>query len=99
MSKRDLELIRPGEMLLEEFLEPTGVFPCRLAKDVSASQRRIGEIAYAKGAITADTALRLGRCFGMVAQFWLNLKSRCDAFIEETRLGSRLGREVRPRAT
>jgi addiction module HigA family antidote len=54
-------------MPLEEFLKAMDISPCRLAKDISASRRRIGEILRAKGVVTADTALCLGRKFGIVA--------------------------------
>ena len=70
----------------------------RLAKDISVSQRRIGEIVHGKRAITADTALRFGRYFGMEAQFWLNLQSRYDLQKTETDLDDRLNKEVVPRA-
>ena len=56
----------------------------RLAKDISVPQRRIGEIVHGKRAITADTALRLGRFFGMEAQFWLNFQPRYDLLKAES---------------
>jgi addiction module HigA family antidote len=71
--KREFEPIHPGEILLEEFLKPMGLTQYRLAKDISVPQRRISEIVHGRRAITADTALRLGRFFGMEAEFWLNL--------------------------
>ncbi len=98
MSKRDFEPIHPGEILLEEFLHPMGISQYRLAKDISVPQRRISEIVQGKRAITADTALRLGRFFGMEAQFWLNLQSRYDLLRAEDELSNRLKKEVRPHA-
>ncbi|NIO10172.1 MAG: HigA family addiction module antidote protein [Deltaproteobacteria bacterium] len=98
MSKRDFAPIHPGEILLEEFLNPMGISQYRLAKDISVPQRRIGEIVQGKRAITADTALRLGRFFGMEAQFWLNLQARYDLLRAEDELSSRLKKEVRPHA-
>ena len=98
MSKRDFAPIRPGEILLEEFLNPMGISQYRLAKDISVPQRRIGEIVQGKRAITADTALRLGRFFGMEAQFWLNLQARYDLLKAEDELSNRLKKEVRPHA-
>jgi addiction module HigA family antidote len=77
MSKQ-LPPIHPGEILIEEFLEPMGISQYRLAKDISVPPRRINEIVHGKRSITADTALRLGRFFGMSPQFWLNLQSRYD---------------------
>ncbi len=98
MSKRDFDPIHPGEILLEEFLIPMGISQYRLAKDISVPQRRISEIVHGNRAITADTALRLGRFFGMEAQFWLNLQSRYDLLKAEDELAKRLDKEVRPHA-
>jgi len=70
----------------------------RLAKDISVPQRRISEITQGKRSITADTALRLGRYFGMEAQFWLNLQSRYDLLKAEDALDERLDEDVRPYA-
>ncbi len=98
MSKRDFDPIHPGEILLEEFLIPMGISQYRLAKNISVPQRRISEIVHGNRAITADTALRLGRFFGMEAQFWLNLQSRYDLLKAEDELAKRLDKEVRPHA-
>ena len=98
MAKRDFDPIHPGEILLEEFLRPMGISQYRLAKDISVAQRRISEITQGKRSITADTALRLGRYFGMEAQFWLNLQSRYDLLCAEAELDERLEKEVTPHA-
>lgn len=98
MSKRGFDPIHPGEILLEEFLIPMGISQYRLAKDISVPQRRIGEIVRGNRAITADTALRLSRFFGMEAQFWLNLQVRYDLLKAEDKLAKRLNKEVRPHA-
>lgn len=98
MSKRDFDPIHPGEILLEEFLTPMGISQYRLAKHISVPQRRISEIVHGKRAITADTALRFGRFFGMEAQFWLNLQARYDLLRAEDELAKRLEKEVRPHA-
>jgi antitoxin HigA-1 len=98
MPKRDFPPIPPGEVLVEEFLKPMGVSQYRLAKDISVPQRRISEIVHGKRAITADTALRLGRYFGMEAQFWLNLQTRYDLSCAEEALHERLAKEVTPHA-
>lgn len=97
-KKRDIAPIHPGEILLEEFLVPMGISQYRLAKDISVPQRRIGEIVQSKRAISADTALRLGRYFGMEAQFWLNLQTRYDLLHAESGLAGRLDVEVTPHA-
>lgn len=74
--------IRPGEHLAE-FLEEHGITAYRLAKDTGMPQTRIGDILNKGRAITADTAIRLGRYFGTTAQFWLNLQSNYDLRIAE----------------
>ncbi len=98
MTKRDFEPIHPGEILLEEFLRPMEISQYRLAKDISVPQRRISEIVQGKRAITADTALRFGKYFGMEAQFWLNLQSRYDLQKARADLDKRLDKEVVPHA-
>lgn len=98
MVKRDFDPIHPGEILLEEFLHPKGISQYRLAKDISVPQRRISEIVQGKRSVTADTALRLGRYFGMEAQFWLNLQSRYDLLRAQAELDERLDNEVTPHA-
>lgn len=97
-KKRDIPPIHPGEILLAEFLVPMGISQYRLAKDISVPQRRINEIVQGKRAITADTALRLGRYFAMEPQFWLNLQTRYDLQEAASGLAGRLEEEVRPRA-
>ena len=75
-----------------------GISQYRVAKSISVPQRRIGEMAKGTRRITADTALRLGRFFGMEAQFWLNLQARYDLLVAESELGERLDEEVDPHA-
>lgn len=94
MEIKKLPPIHPGKILMEEFLEPMGISQYRLAKDTSVSPRRINEIVHGKRSITADTALRLGRFFGMSPQFWLNLQTRHDLEITEDFLEDRLDDEV-----
>lgn len=94
MVTKKLPSIHPGEILLEEFLEPMSISQYRLAKDISVPPRRINEIVHGKRGITADTALRLGRYFGMSPQFWLNLQSRYDLEVAEDNLKGRLKKEV-----
>ena len=86
--------IHPGDILLEEFLEPLGLSQYRLAKDISVPPRRINEIVHGKRAASADTALRLARYFGTTDRFWLNLQARYDLELERDRLGERLEAEV-----
>ena len=86
--------IHPGKILLEEFLEPMSISQYRISKDISVPPRRINEIVHGKRSITADTALRLGKFFGMTPQFWLNLQSRYDLEVAEDSLKNRLEKEV-----
>jgi addiction module HigA family antidote len=94
MKNKKLPPIHPGEILIEEFLKPMGLSQYRLAKDISVPPRRINEIVHGKRSISADTALRLGRFFGMPPQFWLNLQTRFDLEVTEDRLTDRLETEV-----
>lgn len=95
MSTRKIAPVHPGEILLEEFLKPSGISQYRLAKDISVPPRRINEIVQGKRSITADTALRLARYFGLSERFWLNLQSRYDLEVEKDKLDVRLEKEVR----
>jgi addiction module HigA family antidote len=98
MATTTLTPVHPGEVLLEEFLEPMGLSQYRLAKDISVPPRRINEIVHGKRSVTADTALRLSRYFGTSERFWLNLQTGYDLDIERDRLGDRLEAEVLQRA-
>lgn len=91
---KQLPPIHPGEILMEEFLEPMGISQYRLAKNTSVPPRRINEIVHGKRSITADTALRLGRFFGMSPQFWLNLQTRYDLEVTADYSADRLDNEV-----
>ena len=95
MIKDKLDPIHPGEILLEEFLNPLGISQYRLAKDISVPPRRINEIVHGKRGVSADTALRLERYFGLSEGFWLRLQSRYALEVEKDRLDERLEKEVR----
>ena len=95
MKSKLLANITPGELLDEDFLKPLGLSQYRVAKAIGVPARRINEIVKGERAITADTALRLGRFFKMSAQFWLNLQTQYDLEIVEENLGRRLDREVK----
>ncbi|WP_125613375.1 HigA family addiction module antitoxin [Specibacter cremeus] len=82
--------IHSGEVLMDEFLDPLGVTPHRLAIAVGVPPRRINEIVHGKRRITVDTALRLARFFGTTDRFWLNLQTRYVLEIERDNLGSAL---------
>ena len=98
MKTKKMAPIHPGEILIEEFLNPMAISQYRLAKDISVAPRRINEIVHGLRAVSADTALRLGRYFGIAPQFWLNLQSRYDLAMAEDRIGDRLVEEVHVRA-
>jgi len=95
MTTKTMEPIHPGEILCEEFLKPLKVTQYRLAKDISVPARRINEIVHGKRSITADTALRLSRYFGLSERFWLNLQSRYDLEVEKDKLEGRIEEEVK----
>ena len=92
--KKKFAPVHPGEILLEEFLKPLGISQYKLAKDISVPPRRINEIIHGKRAVSADTALRLARYFGLSERFWLNLQACYDLEVEKDRLEGRLENEV-----
>ena len=92
---RKIKPITPGVILLEEFLKPLGLSQTALSRDIGVPPRRINEIVLGKRSITADSALRLGRYFGMSPQFWLNLQTRYDLETAADKLGKTLEREVK----
>jgi len=94
MKKKKITPIHPGEILAEEFMEPLGITQYRLAKLINVPPRRINEIVHGTRRITADTALRLGKCFAMEAQFWMNLQSHYDLELAQDELGEKLKSEV-----
>lgn len=98
MAEELLAPVHPGEILLLEFLEPMGLSQYALAKAIGVPPQRIGEIVHGRRAVTAETALRLGRYFGMDGRFWLNLQTRYDLDVAEDALADRLDREVTSRA-
>ena len=91
-------LATPGEILREEFLTPLGLSAYALAKGISVPVNRITAILAGTRAISADTALRLGRFFGTTAQFWLNLQTHYDLEMARRDLAGRLETEVTPHA-
>ena len=95
MTENRLLPIHPGEVLAEEFLTPMGLSQNKLAMDIHVSARRINEIVQGKRRITADTALRLARYFGMSPQFWLGLQMDYDLDVTSDELADRLDKEVR----
>ena len=97
MAKK-LKAVHPGEILNEEFLAPMKLSQYRLAKEIGVSPRRINEIIKGTRAVTADTALRLSRYFGLSERYWLNLQAWYDIEVEKEKLGDRPKKEVHPLA-
>ena len=86
----------PGETIKEDYLVPLGMSVNRLAGVLGIGTARLNEIVRGKRGITADTALRLARCFGTSAEFWLNLQALYDLRVTERKTGSKIKREVKP---
>ncbi len=94
MAKRKFDPVHPGVVLAEDFLKEMEISQYRLAKGIAVPPRRINEIVQGKRSITADTALRLGKFFGMEAQFWKNLQSHYDLEVAKDAIAGKLDREV-----
>jgi addiction module HigA family antidote len=86
--------IHPGEILAEEFMAPRGLTANRLALDLHIPANRVSEIIRGRRAITADTALRLGRYFGTSAELWLGLQADYELRKQRHENGTRIEREV-----
>jgi len=94
MRTNKMSPVHPGEILMEEFLAPMGISQYRPSRDISVPPRRINEIVHGTRSVTADTALRFGKYFGVSPQFWMNLQAHYDLEQEQDRLGDRLEQEV-----
>ncbi len=94
MMAKKVQPIHPGEILMEEFLKPLGISQYRTAKDIGVQPTRINQIVKGKAGISADTALRLGRYFGMSAQFWVNAQAYYDLETARDKLEKKLKKEV-----
>ena len=95
MTENLHEPTHPGEVLMEDFIVGFGITQHKLAVSIGVPPRRINEIVHGKRAITADTALRLGRYFGVEPQFWLNLQSRYELELAEERVADQVA-EIKP---
>ena len=94
MAKK-LTPITPGDILLEEFLRPMEITQNQLAKDINVPANRVSQIIHGKREITADTALRLGKYFGIEPEFWLNLQMRYNMKIAKNKVGKIIEKEVK----
>jgi addiction module HigA family antidote len=92
-----LDPIHPGEILLEEFMRPMGISINRLARDLVVPPGRISAIVNGKRAISADTALRLGRYFGVSSELWVGLQADYDLRVAKRAVGAEIAERVRPR--
>lgn len=87
--------VHPGELLREEFLEPLGLSAYRVAKEIGVPEQRIGQIVREKRGISADTALRLSRYFGMSESYWTNAQAHYERELAKDRAGEEIER-IRP---
>jgi addiction module HigA family antidote len=76
----------PGEILLHEFLEPTGMSQVDLARKLGIPIQRVNTIVNGRRGVTAETALLLARQFGTTPQFWMNLQASSDLHEAAARL-------------
>jgi len=94
MAKK-ISPITPGDVLLEEFLRPMEITQNQLAKDINVPANRVNQIIHGKRKITADTALRLGKYFGIEPEFWLNLQVHYNMKIARSKVGKKIEKEVK----
>lgn len=90
--------IHPGEILLEEFMKPKGISINRLARDLVVPPGRISAIVNGKRAITADTALRLGKYFGVAPTIWTGLQADYDLRVAQRTIWPRVEKRIHPHA-
>ena len=93
-----LQPISPGEILLEEFMNPLELSQNKLARDLDVPVGRISEIIHAKRSITTDTALRLSVYFSTTPEFWINLQARYDLKLAKRDLLPEIKQDIRPYA-
>ncbi len=94
MNTRQLPYIHPGEILIEEFLQPLKLTQYRLAKDIGVPARRVNEIVHGTRAISVDTALRLAKYFGTTPQFWMNLQMQHELLLARKKVGATIEKKV-----
>lgn len=86
----------PGETIRKDYLAPLGMSVNQLAKALGVGAARLNEIVRGRRGVTADTALRLARCFGTSAEFWLSLQALYDLRVAEAAARKKIEREVTP---
>lgn len=92
----ELDLITPGEILLEEFMKPNDISQAQMAKDLNIPVSRIRGVVHGRSHITADLALRLARYFGTTAELWLSLQNEYDVRKTQRAIGKDIKRQVQP---
>jgi len=92
-----LEPIHPGEILFEEFMKPLGISINQLARDIAVPPGRISAVANGQRAISADTALRLGRYFGVSPEVWIGLQGDYDLRVAQRTVGQEVEKRVHRR--
>ena len=98
MATKFLEPVPPGEILSEDFMKPLELSINALARDIDVPPNRISEIVAGKRAITADTALRLGKYFGVSPEVWLGLQTDYDIRVARQTTWPKIEPRVRARA-
>ena len=96
-SGRRLPPVHPGEILRDEFLTPMGISVYELAGAIKVPRSRANDIVLGRRAVTTDTAMRLGRYFGMSPEFWINLQARYDLDLANRTVKKKIEQEVAPR--
>jgi len=96
--KNGMRPVHPGEVLLEDYMEPLGLSANALARALGVTAARVNDIVRQRRGITADTAIRLARYFGGDARSWLNLQAAYDLRVAELENGKRIAKEVSPRS-
>jgi addiction module HigA family antidote len=91
-SRRRLPPVHPGEILRDEFLTPMGISVYALANAIKVPRSRANDIVLGRRAVTTDTAMRLGRYFGMSPEFWINLQARYDLDVADRTMRRKIER-------
>ena len=97
MNRKPLDPIPPGEILREEFMRPLGITVTALARDIAVPANRISQLVNGKRALSADTALRLGKYFGVSPEIWLELQSEYDLRVARRTTWKQVQSRVRTR--
>lgn len=98
MPKKLLDPIHPGEILREEFMKPLDISANALSGKLGVTAARVNEIVNERRGITADTALRLARCFSTTPEFWMNLQQRFELETARRSVGRTVERQVKTAA-